>query len=141
MKHDTSDPLPREWLPDPVGPASGGDPALWDRRLRELTSAAEPALAELARERPREAAGAARPRWWSLLAARWRPALAAAALTAAVVAVAIRVLPGTPSAAARAGAFSLTAVAGRGTAAALWQGMGSQADPTLAQIVLQEGSR
>lgn len=142
MTQQTPDPLPPEWLPDPVGPASGGDPEDWDRRLRTLMSAAEPRLAELARSRqrsrePRIAAG-----WWTSLMGRWRALVGAAALAAAGLALVVRVLPGPSSSVApAAGALSLTAMAGGGTAAALWQGLGSEADPTLAQIVLQGASR
>lgn len=142
MTHATPDPLPPEWLPDPVGPPSGGDSEGWDRRLRELMSAAEPRLAELAggsarAETPRAAAGT-----WTLLAARWRAVVGAAALAAAALTLVVRVLPAPSSSAAPAtGTLSLTAMAGEGTAAALWQGLGSEADPTLAQIVLQGTSQ
>jgi len=142
MTHKTPDPLPPEWLPDPVGPARGGDPEEWDRRLRDLVSAAEPRLAELARgpapgRELRPATGA-----WLLLAARWRAAVGAAALAAATLALVVRVLPAPASSpAADASTLGLAAIAEQGTAAALWQGLGSEADPALAQIVLQEASR
>jgi hypothetical protein len=142
MKRTTPDPLPPEWLPDPVGPVSGGDSDAWDRRLRELMNAAEPRLAELARQgADRPAARVATP-WWTLLAARWRAVVGAAVLAAAALALVVRVLPAPSASAARSpGAFSLTAMAGQGSAAAVWQGLGSEADPTLAQIVLQGASR
>lgn len=132
------DPLPAEWLPEPAGPAEGGEPELWDRRLRSLMSAAAPELERLAGSAQPGATGPARwTAWWTLLAVRWRPALSAAALAAAVLVALLRVLPVPTAAAGTADAFTLTAVAGDGTAAAVWQGLGAQADPTLAQIVLQ----
>jgi hypothetical protein len=142
MTHQTPDRLPPEWLPDPVGPARGGDPENWDRRLRALLSAAEPRLAELARSRAREAGPRVAAAWWSLLVSRWRALVGAAALAAATLALVVQVLPAPSSRGAEsAAAFSLTAMAGQGTAVAVWQGLGSEADPTLAQIVLQGASR
>jgi hypothetical protein len=141
MRHDTPEPLPPEWLPDPVGPARGGDPGVWDHRLRELMSAAEPRLAELARQGAHRPAPRVATTWWTLLAARWRAAVGAAALAAAAAMLVVQVLPSPSSPPAEAGTFSLTAMAGEGTAVAVWQGLGSEADPTLAQIVLQGASR
>jgi hypothetical protein len=141
MNHSTPDPLPPDWLPEPVGPASGGDQELWDRRLGELMSAAEPALAELAREAALPAVSAPVPGWLALLADRWRPTVGAAALVAASLALVVGVAPRRQAPATSPDVFSLTALAGEGSPAALWQGMGSEADPTLAQIVLEGVSR
>lgn len=139
--------LPREWLPEPVAPARGGDAAEWERRLQRLMRAAEPTLAELAHTAespapaPRRTADAGSP-WWAVLAGRWKPALAGAALAAVVAVLGLRLVPG-PAAepSTEPGAFTLTAVAGGGEAAALWQGLGVEADPVLAHLVLQGGSR
>lgn len=145
MTDRTPDRLPADWLPEPVAPATGGDAAEWDQRLQRLMSAAEPTLAELARTAaaaaPARGPSPAAP-WWAVLAARWKPALSAAALATAVLVAGLRLLPGAATGTATTtSAFTLTAVAGGGEAAALWQGMGATADPALAQIVLQGGSQ
>jgi hypothetical protein len=141
MSKKIPDRLPADWLPEPVAPASG-DAAAWQHRLDRLMSVAEPTLAELARTAtsPGPACRPAAPSWWQLLAARWRPALSAAALAAAALLLALRLLPVTPATSTPT-AFALTAVAGAGEPAALWQAMGAEAEPTLARIVLQGGSQ
>ena len=48
MNEHTPDPLPREWLPDAVGPAHPADEALGEARPHRLTAAAEAAPAALA---------------------------------------------------------------------------------------------
>lgn len=142
MKDRDREGLPREWLPEPVARADGDRAAEWERRLQSLMRAAEPTLAELAR-RAESPGPASRPTlvgspWWAVLGARWKPALAAATLAAAVLVLGLRFVP--ESATARSPsprAFTLTAVTGGGEAAALWQGVGAQADPVLAHLVLQ----
>jgi hypothetical protein len=132
MTEHTPDPLPRPWLPDPVGPAHPADEALWEARLHRLTAAAEPALARLR--------APARP-WWSVLAAWWRPLASAAALGAAGAGLALLLATpggGTPP---TTGAATLGAVVGDGQPAALWVGFGARADPARALIALQAGAR
>lgn len=132
MTDRVPDPLPREWLPGPVGPAHPADEALWEERVRRLTAAAEPALARL-RSRPVP--------WWELLAAWWRPLVSAAALGAAAAALALVLAPPRRTPVAPAGGATLSAVVGDGQPAALWAGLGAKADPALALIALQGGAR
>jgi len=135
MTEHTPDPLPREWLPQPVGPAHQVDEALWEARLQRLTAAAEPALARLR---------APAISWWSVLAAWWRPMVSAAALGTAAAALALLLhLPPPPRGTAKppAGTATLSVVVGDGQPAALWVGLGAQADPALALIALQRGER
>lgn len=143
--NDTGDEsFPREWLPEPVASPDGDDAAEWERRLQHLLSAAEPKLAELARTAGSTAPSPSprsRTPWWAALAGRWKPALAAAAFAAAALVLGLQLgstAGSGPAASARA--FTLTAVAGGGEPAALWQGLGTRADPVLAQVVLQGGS-
>lgn len=131
MKEEEPRGLPREWLPEPVAPADGGDAPEWELRLERLMRAAEPRLADLARAT-----------WWANLGAAWKPALAAAAVAAGVLVLGLRAgpAPGTPSPPA-AETFALTTVTDGGSAASLWRGLGAEADPVLAQVVLQEEAR
>lgn len=145
--------LPREWLPDALAPAHGAGAAEWEDRLQRLMRAAEPALAELERaagspapeSRGEEPVGSRRAEaalpWWAVLAGAWRLAIPAAAAAAAALVLALRLVVGSAaSQAASPDAFALTAITGGGEAAALWQGAGSEADPVLAQLVVQGGS-
>jgi hypothetical protein len=133
MNEHTRDPLPREWLPDAVGPAHPGDEALWEARLYRLAAAAEPALARLRTP--------AIP-WWNVLAAWWRPLVSAAALgTAAAALTLLLYVPPRGAATAPAGTATLSAMVGDGQPAALWAGLGAKADPALALIALQGGER
>ena len=133
MTERTPDPLPREWLPDPVGPAHPADEASWEARLRRLTVAAAPALARL-RTPPVP--------WWHVLAAGWKPLVSAAALgmAAAGLVLLLRTAP-SGSVALPAGTATLSVVAGDGQPAAIWAAAGVKADPALALIALQGGER
>lgn len=133
MTQHTPDPLPRQWLPDPVGPAHPADEAPWEARLQGLMAAAEPTLARLR--------ASAIP-WWSVLAAWWRPLVSAAALGAAAAGLAL--LPRVPprrTVTTAAGTATLSVVVGNGEPAALWAGVGAEADPALALIVWHGGQR
>lgn len=134
MTDQIPDPLPREWLPDPAAPparAGARDAELWEGRLRRLMSAAEPRLERL---RSRGAP------WWTPLAAWWRPTLGVAAAAAVILVMLVgELIGGAP--AAPEGSPTLAAVAGDGEPAALWIGLGAEADPVLATIALEEGAR
>lgn len=125
MTEHVPEPLPREWLPAPLGPA-GADAAPWEARLQRLAAAAGPALARL-RARPLP--------WWSVLAARWKPLAGAAAATAAGLTL-VLYLTASPAPRPAAGAPTISAVVSGGEPAALWAALGAQADPALALIAL-----
>lgn len=130
----SSDPLPPEWLPDPV--PSDEEVAYWHERLERLMDAAEPVL-----ERYRRPTRTVVP-WWSALQLRWRPAVAGTGgLAAAAVLVAVLAFgpelerhPPTP---ADPAATVLSAVVSGGDAVALWSAVGANADPTLALLALE----
>jgi len=115
-------------LPDATAPVA--EEALWEGRLRNLMTAAEPALAELRRETPH---------WWEILAAWWRPA--AGLVGAAVAALLIVVATAAPRGERAPGAVALAAAATDGAPAALWAALGSEANPALAAIVLEGGTQ
>lgn len=145
MKDGRNERLSAEWLPDPTGPAEGGDDAEWERRLQRLMVSAEPALAELARTAAAERAPQrpdVSPPWWRALALYWKPALTATAAATAGLVLVLRFAPASITPAEPSPAtFALTAVASDGDAAALWRGMGADADPVLAQLVLDGGEQ
>jgi len=128
MSERAPEPLPRELLPDATAPVA--EEALWEARLRNLMTAAEPALAGLRRKTPR---------WWEILAAWWRPVagLAGAAVAALLVMIATAAPHGEPA----PGAVALAAAATDGAPAALWAALGSEADPVLAAILLEGGAQ
>jgi hypothetical protein len=132
MTDHTPNPLPREWLPDPAGPAHPTDEAAWEARLRRLALAAEPALARL-RTQPVP--------WWSALAAWWKPLVVAAAVAALAGVMLLPRLAPTPRTRSNAGVATISAIAGHGAPAALWAGLGSEADPALALITLSGDER
>ena len=133
MTERMPDPLPREWLPDPVGPAHPIDEASWEARLQRLTMAAAPALARL--RTPMVP-------WWDVLAAWWKPLVSAAALgmAAAGLALLLRAAPG-GNGAMPAGTATLSAVVGDGQPAARWAAMGAKAAPARARLAERGGER
>lgn len=139
-KEDRSpDPLPREWLPDsPVPP--GDDAAYWDVQLERLMAQAEPTLAGYRRP-------AAGPQsWLDALATRWRPAVASALALAVAAVLVLALSPGRPAMGGlpdqpEARTMTLSTIVSGGEPAALWQGAGVPADPTLALLVLETGAR
>lgn len=135
-RDSSSDPLPPEWLPDPV--PSDEDTAYWHQRLERMMDEAEPAL-----ERYRSPGRTAGP-WWSALELRWRPAvagaagLAAAAVLVAVLAVGPELRDRLP--APDPAAMVLSAVVSGGDPVAMWSAAGVNADPTLALLALEHGT-
>lgn len=130
------DPLPRDWLPASPVP-SEEDEAYWAARLQSLMAEAEPVLAEHRVPRAR------RVSWLEALGVRWRPAVGgafalAASLVLALVVGAGRTGHGEPRP-AQPGSVVLAAIVSGGEPAALWQGAGVHADPTLALMALESG--
>lgn len=128
-RDDLPDPLPKEWLPEsPVPPEA--DSAYWDGRVRTLMAAAEPVLATRKTARSRSVS------WLEALAMRWRLATAGAlALAAAAVAALALGVRRAPSPDPQA--MVLAALVSEGEPAALWEGAGVSADPTLAFLALE----
>ncbi len=131
-RDDFPDPLPKEWLPpSPVPPEE--DSGYWEARIRGMLAEAGPTLASYRR------APTGTPSWLEALTLRWRPAMAGALALAASAVVALALgagrRPGTGS-----GNVVLSAIAGDGEPAALWDGAGVSADPTLAVLTLESGA-
>lgn len=132
-RDDLPDPLPTEWLPDsPVPPEE--DAEYWERRLRTLMAEAAPALAALRTAPPGSVS------WLDALGARWRMATAGAFALAASAVVAL-VVSGEHAAAPDPRAVVLSAVVSGGEPAALWEGAGVAADPTLALLALENAAQ
>jgi len=132
-RDDLPDPLPREWLPEsPVPPEE--DAEYWEGRVRTLMAEATPALAAHRTASPRSVS------WLDALGARWRMATAGAFALAAS-AVAALVLSGEHRGAPDPRAMVLGAVVGKGEPAALWEGAGVAADPTLAILALENAAQ
>lgn len=127
MKHHESDPLPRDWLPDPVGPARARDSAVWATRLERLLAAAEPGLARLRRRRAA---------WWVGVAEWWRPIAATAGLAAATLVVFLYLGTGVPSIPTRESP-ALAAIAGEGDMTAVLARLGVGTDPVVALAALE----
>ncbi|MFQ6046830.1 MAG: hypothetical protein ACE5PT_10830 [Gemmatimonadales bacterium] len=127
MNDRIPDPLPREWLPEAVAPRGSTDRELWEVRLRRLMRSAEPRLERL---------GSLGAPWWTLLAAWWKPTLGMAGAAAVILALLVSTVTGGAPAAPE-GSPTLAAVAGDGEPAALWIGLGGDADPVLAAIALE----
>ena len=123
MTHRTPDSLPPEWLPE----RTAEDDELWEERLRRLVRVAEPRLARL---RTRGVP------WWTILATWWKPAAGLAAAGASIAVLLLGTLVDRPVDAS-SDAIVLSAVIGEGTPAALWLGLGGDADPVLAVIALE----
>jgi hypothetical protein len=120
---DVPAPLPRDVLPGPV-PREGS--AEWESAVERVLAAAEPRLPG-----PRRSVVHLEQRWPSVLGAWWRPAaVLAAAATAAVLLM--RAEPAAPA----PGTIPLGVVATQGDPAALFAGLGLDADPVLALIAL-----
>lgn len=124
------DPLPPDWLPEPAGPSEGS--AAWEAEVRRVVEAAAPRL-----EARRSDDGAADPGGsgaWAGLGRLLRPAAGlAAAATLALFAVGPERADRPPSRSA-----ALAAVASGGEPVALWRASGTEADPVLALIALEE---
>lgn len=127
MSRETPDKLPQDWLPDPVGRSGEQDPTEWDERLRSLMTAAAPRLAELQH---------VPPPWWEVLGTWWKPITGATAAATAALVV-LLVFPSPDPGAPLSGTLALRAVVTEGEPALLWAGLGEEADPVLAFIVLE----
>src|SRR5687767_11377428 len=121
-------PLPREWLPD--ASAREGAPE-WDVTLQRILAAAEPSLRQL-----QDASTASDVSWSAVLASWWRPAAAIAAAAALLL-----LLDGRDTENRAQGGVPLTVMAAQGEPFALWQSVGTEADPVLALIALQQEGR
>lgn len=132
---DPPRPLPRKWLPEARAPE--GAP-VWELRLERILEAAEPRLRERSRSgnaASRGESGADDANWPDVLGAWWRPA---AGLAAAAATVSILLLGGLrtgPEVDVQAAFMQIVVSAGE--PGALWEGIGIEADPVLAAIVLE----
>ncbi len=126
---DNQDPLPKEWLPEPLPPA---DDSIWEVRTAAILSAATP---ELRRLGVRDEAGA-QP-WVLELGRWWAPSgvLAAAAILVLYFSIESPVREAqTPS----MGGTALQFIASDGDPVALWAALGVRADPVLALLTLED---
>ena len=130
-QEDMPEPLPEDWLPDPVTGEAGQEGA-WTEREREIVRAAEPRLRKVRRKARgdghRSAGGG-----WLRMSGWWRPAAAAAA---AAVLILLLTHPPRPNATGERGSPALGAIVTGGEPTSLWRAAGREADPVLALITL-----
>jgi hypothetical protein len=127
LDDDAPSPIPRSWLPEPSPPEGG---ARWEAGVQRVLAAAEPVLGRL-----RAPAFEIEAAWTAMLAAWWKPA---ALLAAAAAALLLVLDPPHAPAATDSGALPLSVIAADGEPAAMWAGLGIEADPVLALIALRE---
>ena len=127
MNSDLPDPLPSEWLPDPVAPSGPDDPDVWDGRIAELMAAAEPAL-ERYQATHRLRWGATGRGW------RWAAATTLAAAASLVIALGWGTVasPGVAQ-----NSLVLVAVASESDPALFWAAINAETDPVLGLITLE----
>jgi len=103
--------------------------------MSRLMAEAEPILSGNRRE-----PAAARTSWMDALAVRWRPAAASALALAAGMVLAFVWQADHNTTAPHGRAIVLSTIVGEGEPAAVWQGAGVEADPTLAFLALETGT-
>jgi hypothetical protein len=125
---DIPSPLPRDWLPRATAPESAPE---WDVRVARIVATADPALWSLRRR-----ATETQVTWPTMLGSWWKPAAALAAAASGL----LFLFGPSPERRPSGAGLPLSVVAAQGDPVALWEGLGIEADPVLAVLILQERS-